>query len=213
MTDSINIVYSSEIEWPDVEERTYSYNLFSIDSKAIAIVDGTHVQIRSPSSSSESDSLFSGYKNCHSQNFLVYCNSLGFILRIEGPFPGSHNDIQCFNQSDILVNKNKYLSEEELIIGDGGFAGDGPFIKPFRVTEIKKEETIEAIEFGIDYNNIIQDNRALIEHTIHLIKDRARALAGRYCRRKDRQANLFIASAKLVNRTKRLRFSYILSDS
>ena len=46
------------------------------------------------------------------------------------------------NESDILANTSKYLSDGEKIIADGEFS-DGSFIKPFRVDEIKRKETIE----------------------------------------------------------------------
>jgi len=50
-------------------------------------------------------------------------------------------------------------------------------------------------------------DRALVEHSIHTLKNRAQSLANRYSRSRERQALLMQAAARIVNRVLLLRMS------
>lgn len=205
ITSCINSVYEKEIEWPDAEERRASYGLFSIDEHAIAILDGTHCEIEAPVDLSTNDELYSGHKLATTQSYLVWCNALGFILKVEGPFVGRLSDRGTYSTSEFAQPDCKLLSDNEKVIADGGFWGEGEFILPARIKMINTAETKQKQLELVNYNLEIQDNRALIEHQIHFIKDRARALNKRYSRGLDQQADLFLAASKLLNRIKRIR--------
>lgn len=116
VTKSINQRYNYEIEWPDEEERKTLHGLFSVHPMAIALLDGTHCRIVVPTDRESEDSTFSGYKNYHSQNYLVYTDGLGFFRLIEGPFAGKANDRSVFKQSVIFTNPSAFLSTAELMI-------------------------------------------------------------------------------------------------
>lgn len=150
VTRAISKAYLREIEWPDEEERKSLYGLFSVHPNAIVLLDGTHCRIVVPSDKEAEDQTFSGYKNHHTQNHLVYTDGLGFFRLIEGPFPGKPNDRSLFTQSVLFKSASTLLSEgEEIIIknaagaervaldgerivADGGFAGQGPLHCPVK---------------------------------------------------------------------------------
>lgn len=78
---------------------------------------------------------------------------------------------------------------------------------PAKMKMINSSENKQIKDDLVEYNLIMQDNRALIEHVLHCIKARARCLRETYTRGLDKQANLFYAAAKLHNRIKRMRIS------
>lgn len=229
VTRAITLRYMYEIEWPDQEERIALHGLFSVYPLAIALLDGTHCRIVVPSDKQQEDNTFSGYKNYHSQNLLVYTDALGFIRLIEGPFAGHSNDRSVFKESVIYKNPSRFLGdserivltfseditlEGERIIADGGFFGSGPVLCPVKYdmaqTEEKKAETPEEKQQISDYiaayNEELTLNRSAVENSIHIIKNRAQSLLGAYTRSRECQTDLFYAAARLVNRIRRLRY-------
>jgi hypothetical protein len=206
VTYSINIIYKNEIEWPDKEEREATWGFIPVGEKIIAIVDGTHLRIDRPSSREEEQSYYSGYKGGHTQNYIVYINNLGFVLRVDGPFPGSMSDRGCVQLTDIHKSPSSYLSPGEKILADGGFCGEGEYIVPFNLVVVNKETTIRNAL--IDYNSAIADCRSLIERVFARIKDRARALRGTWRRSKEKQNNLFLAACRLYNRIQIIRIIF-----
>jgi hypothetical protein len=205
ITACINSIYESELEWPDAEERKASYGMFSVDEKAVAILDGTHCEIEAPVDLAMNDEYYSGYKKTTTQSYLVWCNVLGFILKVEGPFAGRLSDRSTYSTSEFAQPNCQLLNEGEKVIVDGGFWGEGEFILPAKMKMINTAETEQIKRELINYNLTIQDDRALIEHQIHVIKDRARALQHRYSRGLVKQSGVFYAASKLVNRIKRIR--------
>jgi hypothetical protein len=211
VTSCINRVYLSEIAWPDAEERAACYGLLSLHDKAIGLCDGTHCMIDVPIDIEDENSYYSGYKKGHTQSYLIWVNVLGFIIKVAGPFPGRLSDRGTYNTTDIADPKNGLLTSGEYIIADGGLQGEGQFLLPIRITDIKKSEEEKKLDM-IDYNQEVGDNRSLVEHCIHVIKSRAQVLQKRYSRGRAKQSDLFYASAKLVNRIKRYRYSNVFEE-
>jgi hypothetical protein len=203
ITSIVNSVLEDEIKWPDQEERKLLYDMFPIYSKAIAVVDGTHCEVKIPGDLDDEDSFYSGYKHKHTQLYLVYIDPHGFFRRIEGPWEGSNVDRGVFTQSEIYTNTKDYLAGDEKILADGGFAGDGPLIFPYNKTDLAKsgdkKEELQA------YNELLTESRSLVEHAIHRLKARATILVGRYPKNKQQQFEIVKAAAILFNWTRRIR--------
>jgi hypothetical protein len=208
VTSAINSVYDAEVSWPSQEEREASYGLFSCYHKAVGCLDGTHVRIDVPSNQKQDDELYSGYKKYHTQNFLLICNAFGFIIFIAGPFPGSCNDRSCFISSVLMQPSSPLLAEGERLLTDGGFAGDGPLLYPYNKVDLDSADSVADKADMISWNEEIVLNRSIVEHCNHLVKDRARALQQKWGNTKERQAALFCASARLINRIRRVRMEY-----
>lgn len=208
VTQAIFLCYNKEISWPSKEEREASYGLFSAYHKAIGCIDGTHCRVDVPSNKELEDTMYSGYKHYHTQNFLLVCNALGFIIYVSGPYPGSWNDRSCFLSSVFCSDTCALLSEGELLLADGGFAGEGPLLYPYNKNDLAEAESVEDRKDMECWNEEIVINRSIVEHSNHLVKGRALALQQKWGNTRERQSELFYASARIINRTRRLRMEY-----
>jgi len=135
---------------------------------------------------------------------------LGVILKVEGPFPGRHNDRACYNQSEMGQHPEQFLSEGERILADGGFIGGGPLLVPIHQTVIQKEANEERKERMQEANEEIKDNRMLVEDVFGWLKARAKRLGHRYGRARERQAEEFTAACRVHNFVRRGRISHAL---
>jgi len=203
ITSVITHVFADEVYWPDAEERKQSYGHFSIDEKAVALLDGTHCRIRVPYH--DESSYFSAYKNYHTQNYLIAVNAFGFILYVSKPFKGRGNDRGALNTTEFSRDDCKYVSPGEVIVVDGGFPGTGPLLQPFTKPQIKNVRNRLLQAKMIMQNHELSLDRSKVEHFIHVLKNRAQSLAQRYSRARERQGRLVQAAARIVNRILLLR--------
>lgn len=155
----------------------------------------------------------SGYKKFHTQNYMICVDGLGFVIYTAGPVEGMANDRAALNTTPFVEFPCPMLSEGEIILTDGGFAGDGEILHQFTPNELARltaDERQNAASWTEDFGY----NRTLIEHCIHRIKTRTQALAHRWQRDVSRQSELFslAASCRLYNRLRRLRLEYAWSS-
>jgi hypothetical protein len=197
VTDTIISILCGEIHWPDAQERSCLYGLFSIDDKAIGVLDGTHCEIRVPTNDEEE--YYSGYKKMCSQNYLVVVNVLGLVVYFDGPYAGRYNDRGIYNNCDLAINTATYFSSGEKILADGGFIGGLPLIVPATKVDIRSAATEEERKRLRVYNREFGLNRSLVEHTIHFVKDRARLLTMRWPKAAIKQAKYLKAGICIYN--------------
>jgi hypothetical protein len=208
VTSAVNDAWEDEVSWPDAEERRSLYGFFSSYEKAVGVLDGTHCQIEVPTW--EESKYHSQYKNFHTQNYLICADALGFVIYTDGPFDGKDNDRGAFNTTPFVQPVCPLLSEGEVILVDGGFAGPGHALHQFTQRELKNL-TLEEKERVASFNEDFAHNRSPIEHCIHRVKNRAQALARRWPRTLHRQSELFTAAVKVYNRCRRLRMEHALA--
>jgi hypothetical protein len=208
VTQSVNDAWAGEMTWPDAEERQSLHGFFSSCEKAVGVLDGTHCQIQVPVV--EEGRYHSQYKNFHTQNYLICADALGFVIYTDGPFDGKDNDRSAFNTTPFVQPVCPLLSEGEVILVDGGFAGPGHALHQFTQRELKNL-TLEEKERVASFNEDFAHNRSPIEHCIHRVKNRAQALARRWPRTLHRQSELFTAAVKVYNRCRRLRMEHALA--
>jgi len=205
ITDVINFILVDEVYWPSADERRDMYNQFACHPQAIALLDGTHCQIQVPFYNQ--GDYYSGYKNFHTQNYFIAVDAFGYILYISEPFEGHNNDRGAFNNTPFAQDVCALLSSGEYIIVDGGFPGSGPLLQPFTTSEIKAAVNEDVQQF-MSMSNAEQNlDRAMVEHSIHILKSRARALITRWSRSMELQALLMQAAARIVNRVRVIRTS------
>jgi hypothetical protein len=199
----VNTALKDNLAWPTAEQRLLLHGTLSIYSSAIGIVDGTHCRIRVPTQWEDENMCFSGYKHTHTQNYLIVVDPNGFIIKLDGPFPGSMNDISCCRQSDIVLNPQNYFSSGERLLADGGFKGFRQFLIPYRIDQIRSDPTQEnAMRV---FNALLQLIRSKVEHAIHRVKCRAQVLANRYNRDRKRQLETITSAVILYNWTRKHR--------
>jgi hypothetical protein len=208
VTRAVNDTWAGEVTWPDAEERQLLYGFFSSCEKAVGVLDGTHCQIKVPDT--EEGKYHSTYKKFHTQNYLICADALGFIIWHAGPYGGHDNDRAIFNNTPFVQPDCPLLSDGEMILVDGGFAGEGHIIHQFTQKELEALTEEERRRFSW-FNEDFTHNRSPIEHCIHRVKNRAQALAKRWPRALHRQGELLSASVKMYNRIRRLRMEHALS--
>jgi len=209
VTLAINAFYSYQLDWPDAEERENLYGFYSCYDKVVGIMDGTHCPIQIPEYLEYEH--YSGYKGTHTQNYLITCDPIGFIINVTGPFEGRGNDRAAINTTDFVDVNTSLLSPGELILVDGGFTGPGPIIHQFTKKELEAETDESERKRMLEWNEEFELNRAMIEHVIHNVKNRAQALADKYPRDKSKQPDLFFAACKICNRIRQLRLEFALN--
>jgi hypothetical protein len=212
VTRCMNEAWKEEVVWPSKEDRELLHGLFSINEKAVAAIDGTHCQIDVPDNAEEEETAYSAYKKYHTQNYLVCCDALGFILHIVGPYKGASNDRDCFLASDFLDPELRMLEPDEKIITDGGFSSPlFPMnLHPYTAPQLADAATAEDRAVMDAFNDELKLNRSLNEHVNHVLKARAQALAGKWSRSKARQRDVLFVAARFTNRIRRLRLEYRL---
>jgi DDE superfamily endonuclease len=207
ITRAVIDTWAAEVSWPDAEERRSLYGFFSSYDRAVGVMDGTHCQIEVPIV--EEGQYHSYYKNYHTQNYLICADALGFVIYTAGPFGGRDNDRGVFNTTPFVQRTCPLLSDGEVILVDGGFAGEGHILHQFterELMQLTKEERERIACFNEDFTH----NRSPIEHCIHRVKNRAQALARRWPRALQRQAELFTAATLVYNRCRRMRMEHAL---
>jgi hypothetical protein len=208
VSDLLNSDLENDLKWPSASERKNRYGTIACYEKAIAIIDGTHCQIRRPVDIDDENDHYSGYKHRHTQNYLIITDAFGFILYLDGPFPGKIVDVSACRATDLFENINNYLSPGERILGDGGFESLPRVITQFDKTKLNargvtSEERNRMKTFNLYFTNM----RARVEHKIHRTKARATSLAQRFTRDKTRQCKTIKSACILNNWTLRKRVS------
>ena len=197
--------WAGEVAWPDAEERRLLYGWFTCYERAVGVLDGTHCQISVPYFKEERS--MSGYKKLHTQNYIICADALGFVTYTAGPFEGMANDRTALAATPFVEPDCPLLSAGELILVDGGFAGDGRIVHQFTQHELSKLEGEQRQQAAV-WNEDFLYNRTAIEHCIHRIKSRTQALTSRWQRDKAKQSELFLASCRIYNRIRRLRIEH-----
>jgi hypothetical protein len=199
VAELVNSDLENDLKWPSASERKNRYGTMECYEKAIAIIDGTHCQIKRPVDIGDENDYYSGYKHRHTQNFLIIVDAYGFILYLDGPFPGSVVDITACRVTDLFRNISNYLSPGERILGDGGFES-----LPRVITQFDKSK-LDAVGVTLternkmkNFNLYFGNMRARVEHKIHRTKARATSLIQRFTRNKKRQFKT-IKSACILN--------------
>ena len=205
VTQAVLDAWADEVAWPDADERQLLYGWFSSCEKAVGVLDGTHCQISVPYFKEQRS--MSGYKKLHTQNYIICADALGFVIYTAGPFAGMDNDRAALNTTPFVQPDCPMLSEGEVILVDGGFAGEGRIMHQFTQRELAKMNESEQQRAAV-WNEDFLYNRTAIEHCIHRTKQRTQALTSRWQRDTTKQSQLFDASCRIYNRIRRLRVEH-----
>ena len=129
---------------------------FVLHHSLVGVLDGTALGIRRPTIGQ--DRFYRGDKHRHFVSMLILCDPAGYILWIGVGYPGHNNDQANYSSSSLRA---WLLAEGHKVLTDGGFFGD-ELIRPV----IKPDNPL--LEY---YNNLVQDERAIIEHVNSDIKE------------------------------------------
>jgi len=213
VSQSIQIALGDVVRWPTPDERKLLRGWFSVCDKAIAVLDGTHCEIRKPTND-ESD-YHSSYKHKHTLNYLVCVSPFALVIYVSQAFKGRGNDRGAFNRTPLATSPADFVSEGEVILADGGFHGGPQLLCPVTVTEIAAVRS-EDMQLGLaGFNDELTEARVLVEDVFSWLKARARILEGRFPQNKKRQRSVFVATCCVYNfiRMKRIAYAAELDKS
>lgn len=197
--------FADEIRWPNAEERKDMHGGFAVHPQAVAAFDGTHLEIRRPSSATE-EMYYSSHKHRHSQNFLIGVDCYGFIVYLSDPKPGRSNDRTLWNDSYIANHLSEFLSKGECLLVDGGFKGDGPLLRARDKKEMSAASSADELIQWWDFNTEFVRDRSLVEHVIGRVKGQSECLGHRFYGTREHQSLMMRASSCLYNRIHRARW-------
>jgi hypothetical protein len=208
VTRCINSKLGHLICWPTAEQRRQLCGYLAVCDKAFAILDGTHCEIQKPTHNQRAS--YSGNKKKWTQNFLVCVDAWGFVIRIDGPFPGAMNDRGCWNQTELALTPSQFVSEGERILADGGFMGGEPLLVPLDVKDMTLARDEKEKEFFEWFNEDLTEGRILVEDVFGWLKGRAKVLGTKWERSVKRQGPMFNAICAMHNfvRWRRVTWCY-----
>jgi len=123
-----------------------------------SIIDGFCCRIINPQG--HTNEYYSGKEKDFSLRYLLGINLKGKIIFLYGGEPGSNNDLNLFDKSN-LINS---IDENEFILGDGGFRGRVNFVVT-QHTQNLEEGTLERL-----VNTALCSRRAMVEQIIQRIR-------------------------------------------
>jgi len=120
------------------------------------------------------------------------------------------NDRDDYTNSDLFINHDSYLDNNEYILADGGFVNGPGLLVPIHKTVLNSATDDEYRKAIIDYNKEFTSNRLIVEDVFSWLKSTACILNTAYPRHLDTQAGLFKAACRLHNFKRMFRMEYAL---
>lgn len=111
--------------WGTVEERAAQHNLVPGFPLAIGFVDGAKIGRWRPEDEAEQERGFYGRKHTHCFATLVWTDNFGRYLRVDITNLGAVHDRRLYTQAPPYVVPAEHLSDDEHLLADTGFIGDG----------------------------------------------------------------------------------------
>ena len=101
----------------------------------------------------------------YSINVQIICNERRETIYYQVGYPGSCPDTVCFRTCDIFRNPQRYLSNGEYILADGGYLLNNRTLIPYRNPQEFEKQV---------FNQKISSARNIVEHGMGIIKDGTR---------------------------------------
>lgn len=149
----------------------------------IGLVDGKMVQVERPRTPDgerqqgldRARSRYSSYKKKTALNYVVVSDVRGRVLLVLGGYGGRANDRSLFNQSALGTDYGSlFSSTRHVLLGDGGFAGQGSLITNFSKRQLSAasllrgsrdpEEVAQILAGRFALNAAVKQFRSSIEH-------------------------------------------------
>lgn len=156
-------VHDQFIKWPGKRQKKRTSEYFEEHHNlkgCIGIVDGTYVNLsQKPTIDPET---YWSRKQTYAMNVQIVCNHRSEIIYYQTGYPGSCNDTYCFRNSDLTKNPERYFTNGEYLLADGGYVLTPRTLIPYKMP------TRDQLEF----NRKISSARIIVEHVMGLLKGR-----------------------------------------
>ena len=156
------------VKWPKGEERqTVLQGFKDIGGfyNIIGSIDGTHIILTNkPPKDPE---VFFNRKKCYSIQVQAIVNHKGIFTNYLIGWPGSVHDARVYTNSLFYTNRNEFIKDDDVILGDSAYPISSFLISPFRTPQTQKQK---------DFNYIHSKHRIVVEHAFGRLKARFVAL-------------------------------------
>ncbi len=99
------------------------------------------------------------------------CSPTRQIIYFQTGWPGSVFDWTAFKKTKLNKNPEKYLSEDQYLLGDSGYVLSKKLLTPYKAPEANHAE-------NKTFNELFSSARVIIVHTIGILKNRWSSLRG-----------------------------------
>ena len=168
--EAILSIQNEFIKWPDRRRRKITSEYFEENHQlkgCVGIVDGTFINLcEKPQVDPET---YWSRKQRYSMNVQIICNERREIIYYQVGYPGSCNDSYCFRNCDVFKSPERYFSNGEYLLADGGYVLNIRTLIPCR-----NPQESEKLEF----NRKISSARIIVEHVMGILKGRWGSLRG-----------------------------------
>lgn len=126
------------LQWPNSEERAIMANRFSgIFKGCIGIIDAWETPIMKPKIKNLESTTYSGKQRTNTLKTLAVIDRDGRFRFLHAGTPGGINDRDQFTHSLLYLNKQEFFDDNQFIVGDGIYRGDGPILTSYNASQLR----------------------------------------------------------------------------
>ncbi len=129
------------IKWPNDEERQdvlQGFKDIGGFQNVIGSIDGTHVILTNkPPKDPE---VFFNRKKCYSIQVQAIVNHRGIFTNYVIGWPGSVHDVRVYTNSLFYSNRNEFIKDDDIVLGDSAYPISSFLISPFRMPQTQKQK-------------------------------------------------------------------------
>lgn len=157
------------LQWPNAAERFEMENRFTgIFKGCIGIVDAWETPIMKPKMRSLESVTYSGKQRTNTLKTFAVMDRTGYFRFLHAGTPGAINDRDQFTSTVLYLNKQEFFGENQFIVGDGIYRGDGPILTSNNVTQLREESLDPAAR---TFNLCFTDFRKGVENAFGRVQN------------------------------------------
>jgi hypothetical protein len=156
------------VYWPDQEERKDMKNRLCTTGfrHCVGIIDGTLIELeKKPRKYPE---CYYSRKSSYALNVMVVCDDRKRITYYYAGWPGSAHDNRVWRNSKLFLNRVKYFSNLEYLLGDSAYSSSMIMVQAFKKRMQASTLPVEQMLF----NTLLAKVRISSEHCIGILKGR-----------------------------------------
>jgi hypothetical protein len=156
------------IYWPDEQERNNTKSRLCMTGfrHCVGIIDGTLIVLENkPVKYHE---CYYSCKSCYALNVMIVCDDQRRITYYYAGWPGSSHDNRVWRNSKLFLNRCKYFSHLEYLLGDSTYSNSIIMVQAFK----KRMQTSVLPPDQHAFNTALAKVQIVSEHMIGILKAR-----------------------------------------
>lgn len=176
---------SAQLSPDDPSKAARQWRSLRIEGIA-GVIDGVMIAIPRPGTRKrerdqgvdEQRDHYNGYKRVTALVFLAVTDVRGRLLGMFGPFKGKNNDRGLYLRTPLYTNWLACFDlPHHVLLADGGFAGPGRIIYPYKRNQISDTRLSDDVRRGrVAHNSVVKFFRSVVEHFFACPKGKFKAI-------------------------------------